>query len=221
MHTNVKRLQTVNNKVKEIIIEKQLKSVPQIIAVSKTFSLNQITPLLDFGHLHFGENKVQEADHKWKDVKKKYKNVQLHMLGKLQTNKAKIAVKIFDYIHSLDNAKLASKICQFEKELNKKVYLFIQVNIAEETQKSGILIKDLQNFYDYCTKELSLNIIGLMCMPPADLDPKNYFMMLKKNSEILDLKNLSMGMSNDFEQAIICGSTHLRLGSIIFGARST
>jgi hypothetical protein len=221
MHVVVKRLQTVNNKVKEIISEKQLKTAPQIIAVSKTFSLNQITPLLDFGHLHFGENKVQEADHKWKDVKKKYKNVQLHMLGKLQTNKAKIAVKIFDYIHSLDNAKLASKICQFEKELNKKVYLFIQVNIAEETQKSGILIKDLQNFYDYCTKELSLNIIGLMCMPPADLDPKNYFTMLKKNSEILDLKNLSMGMSNDFEQAIICGSTHLRLGSIIFGARST
>jgi len=221
MHVVVKRLQTVNNKVKEIISEKQLKTAPQIIAVSKTFSLSQITPLLDFGHLHFGENKVQEADHKWKDVKKKYKNVQLHMLGKLQTNKAKIAVKIFDYIHSLDNAKLASKICQFEKELNKKVYLFIQVNIAEETQKSGILIKDLQNFYDYCTKELSLNIIGLMCMPPADLDPKNYFTMLKKNSEILDLKNLSMGMSNDFEQAIICGSTHLRLGSIIFGARST
>ncbi len=221
MHVVVKRLQTVNNKVKEIISEKQLKTAPQIIAVSKTFSLSQITPLLDFGHLHFGENKVQEADHKWKDVKKKYKNVQLHMLGKLQTNKAKIAVKIFDYIHSLDNAKLASKICQFEKELNKKVYLFIQVNIAEEIQKSGILIKDLQNFYDYCTKELSLNIIGLMCMPPADLDPKNYFTMLKKNSEILDLKNLSMGMSNDFEQAIICGSTHLRLGSIIFGARST
>ena len=221
MHVVVKRLQTVNNKVKEIISEKQLKTAPQIIAVSKTFSLSQITPLLDFGHLHFGENKVQEADHKWKDVKKKYKNVQLHMLGKLQTNKAKIAVKIFDYIHSLDNAKLASKICQFEKELNKKVYLFIQVNIAEEIQKSGILIKDLQNFYDYCTKELSLNIIGLMCMPPAELDPKNYFTMLKKNSEILDLKNLSMGMSNDFEQAIICGSTHLRLGSIIFGARST
>ncbi len=221
MHVVVKRLQTVNNKVKEIIGEKQLKTAPQIIAVSKTFSLSKITPLLDFGHLHFGENKVQEADYKWKDVKKKYKNVQLHMLGKLQTNKAKIAVKIFDYIHSLDNAKLASKICQFEKELNKKVYLFIQVNIAEEIQKSGILIKDLQNFYDYCTKELSLNIIGLMCMPPADLDPKNYFTMLKKNSEILDLKNLSMGMSNDFEQAIICGSTHLRLGSIIFGARST
>ncbi len=220
MHVNVKRLQTVNNKVKEIIDKKQLKTVPQIIAVSKTFSLNQITPLLEFGHLHFGENKVQEADHKWKDVKKKYQNLKLHMLGRLQTNKAKIAVKIFDYIHSLDNAKLASKIAQFEKELNKKVKLFIQVNIGEETQKSGILIKDLQNFYDYCNRELSLKIIGLMCIPPADVDPKNYFIMLKKNSEILNLKNLSMGMSNDFEQAINCGSTHLRLGSVIFGART-
>jgi len=221
MHASIKRLQKVNNKVKEIVNKKQLKTVPQIIAVSKTFPLSQITPLLDYGHFHFGENKVQEADHKWKDVKKKYKNVQLHMLGKLQTNKAKIAVKIFDYIHSLDNAKLASKIAQFEKELNKKIKLFIQVNIAEETQKSGILVKDLQNFYDYCSKELSLNIIGLMCMPPADLDPKNYFIMLKKNSEILNLKDLSMGMSNDFEQALICGSTYLRLGTIIFGERSS
>ena len=142
------------------------------------------------------------------------------MLGKLQSNKAKIAVKIFDYIHSLDNAKLASKIQQFEKELNKKVKIFIQVNIGEENQKSGILIKDLENFYYYCTKELSLNIIGLMCIPPADLDPINYFTMLKKNSEILNLKDLSMGMSDDFEKAIICGSTYLRLGSIIFGERS-
>ena len=220
MHVNVKRLQTVNNKVKEIIDKKQLKTVPQIIAVSKTFPLSQITPLLNYGHFHFGENKVQEADHKWKDVKKKYQNLKLHILGRLQTNKAKIAVKIFDYIHSLDNAKLASKIAQFEKELNKKVKLFIQVNIGEETQKSGILIKDLQNFYDYCNRELSLKIIGLMCIPPADVDPKNYFIMLKKNSEILNLKNLSMGMSNDFEQAINCGSTHLRLGSVIFGART-
>ena len=221
MHVNVKRLQTVTSKVKEITNKKQLKTAPQIIAVSKTFSSSQIIPLLDFGHIHFGENKVQEADHKWPDIKKNYNGVQLHMLGKLQTNKAKIAVKIFDYIHSLDNAKLASKIAQFQKELNKKVKLFIQVNIGEENQKSGILIKDLQNFYDYCSKELSLNIIGLMCLPPADVDAKNYFIMLKKNSEILNLKDLSMGMSNDFEQAIICGSTHLRLGSIIFGARST
>ena len=220
MHVSVKNLQTVNNKVKEIVNKKQLKTVPQIIAVSKTFQLSQIIPLLDSGHLHFGENKVQEANDKWKDVKKKYQNIQLHMLGKLQSNKAKIAVKIFDYIHSLDNAKLASKIQQFEKELNKKVKIFIQVNIGEENQKSGILIKDLENFYYYCTIELSLNIIGLMCIPPVDLDPINYFTMLKKNSEILNLKDLSMGMSDDFEKAIICGSTYLRLGSIIFGERS-
>ena len=221
MHVNVKRLQIVMNQIKEIINKKQLKTTPQIIAVSKTFSLSQITPLLDFGHLHFGENKVQEADQKWKDVKKKYSNLQLHMLGKLQTNKAKIAVKIFDYIHSLDNAKLATKIAQFEKELNKKVKLFIQVNIGEENQKSGILIKDLNNFYDYCSKELSLNVIGLMCMPPVDLEVKNYFMLLKKNAEVLNLKDLSMGMSNDFEEAVISGSTYLRLGSIIFGERAT
>jgi len=220
MHVSVKSLQTVNNKVKEIVNKKQLKTVPQIIAVSKTFKLSQIIPLLDSGHLHFGENKVQEANDKWRDVNKKYQNIQLHMLGKLQSNKAKIAVKIFDYIHSLDNAKLASKIQQFEKELNKKVKIFIQVNIGEENQKSGILIKDLENFYYYCTKELSLNIIGLMCIPPVDLDPINYFTMLKKNSEILNLKDLSMGMSDDYEKAIICGSTYLRLGSIIFGERS-
>ena len=221
MHVNVKRLQIVIDQIKEIINKKQLKTTPQIIAVSKTFPLSQIIPLLDYGHIHFGENKVQEADQKWKDVKKKYNNLQLHMLGKLQTNKAKIAVKIFDYIHSLDNAKLATKIAQFEKELNKKVKLFIQVNIGEENQKSGILIKDLNNFYDYCSKELSLNVIGLMCMPPVDLEVKNYFMLLKKNAEALNLKDLSMGMSNDFEEAVISGSTYLRLGSIIFGERAT
>ena len=221
MHVNVKRLQIVIDQIKEIINKKQLKTTPQIIAVSKTFPLSQIIPLLDYGHIHFGENKVQEADQKWKDVKKKYNNLQLHMLGKLQTNKAKIAVKIFDYIHSLDNAKLATKIAQFEKELNKKVKLFIQVNIGEENQKSGILIKDLNNFYDYCSKELSLNVIGLMCMPPVDLEVKNYFMLLKKNAEVLNLKDLSMGMSNDFEEAVISGSTYLRLGSIIFGERAT
>ena len=154
MHNIVKNLLDIQNNIKVNLEKSNINKQPKIIAVSKTFPLSQITPLLDYGHFHFGENKVQEADHKWKDVKKKYKNIQLHMLGKLQTNKAKIAVKIFDYIHSLDNAKLASKIAQFEKELNKKVKLFIQVNIGEEIQKSGIVIKDLQNFYDYCTKEM-------------------------------------------------------------------
>ena len=221
MHVSVKRLQTVNNKVKEIIDKKQLKTTPQIIAVSKTFSLNQITPLLEFGHFHFGENKVQEADHKWKDVKKKYKNLQLHMLGKLQTNKAKIAVKIFDYIHSLDNAKLASKISQFEKELNKKIKLFIQVYIAEENQKTGITLNDLNTFYNYCTQDLSLNIIGLMCLPPINSKSQEYFQILRENSEKLKLKNLSMGMSTDYEDAILYGSTHIRIGTAILGKRNT
>tara|TARA_Y100000590_G_scaffold20068_1_gene23450 strand:+ start:3031 stop:3699 length:669 start_codon:yes stop_codon:yes gene_type:complete len=220
MHNNVKRLNSVKNKIKEILSEKQLKTKPEVIAVTKTFDLNHIIPLLDIGHIHFGENKIQEAEPKWLDVKKKYKNLQLHMIGKLQTNKAKKAVKIFDYIHSLDNAKLASKISQFEKELNKKVKIFIQINVAEESQKSGILLNDLNNFYNYCTKDLSLNVIGLMCLPPIDSDTQIYFKLLKKNSEILNLKDLSMGMSSDYDQAILYGSTYLRIGTAIFGQRT-
>ena len=220
MHINVKRLNNVKNKVKEILDRKQLKTEPKIIAVTKTFSLDKITPLLDFGHIHFGENKVQEAELKWLNVKKNYKNIQLHMLGKLQSNKAKKAVSLFDYIHSLDNAKLASKISQFEKELNKKVKVFIQINIGEENQKSGILLNDLDNFYKYCIKDLSLNIIGLMCLPPANLNPQEYFQILKKSSEKLNLKNLSMGMSNDYEEAIKYGSTFVRLGTAILGNRN-
>ena len=219
MHINVKRLNFVKNKVKEIYQKKQLKTAPQIIAVTKTFSLNEINPLLENGHIHFGENKIQETESKWENVRLKYQNLQLHMLGKLQTNKAKKAVKLFDFIHSLDNAKLAQKLNQFENELNKKIKLFIQVNVGDENQKNGIMISDLKNFYNYCTKELSLNVIGLMCLPPIDQDSQNYFELLKKNSELLQLKNLSMGMSADYEQAILCGSTHLRIGSAIFGER--
>ena len=173
------------------------------------------------GHIHFGENKIQEAESKWLDVKNKYKNLQLHMVGKLQSNKAKKAVILFDYIHSLDNTKLATKLSQYEKELGKKTKLFIQVNIAEEGQKSGILLNDLNRFYNLCTKELSLNIIGLMCMPPINSDSNKYFKILKKASEKLNLTNLSMGMSADYGQAILSGSTYLRLGTAIFGARST
>ena len=143
------------------------------------------------------------------------------MIGKLQSNKAKKAVKIFDYIHSLDNAKLASKISQFEKELNKKIKLFIQVNLAEESQKSGILLNDLNNFYSYCKKELLLNVIGLMCLPPIESNSQEYFKILKNTSEKLNLKDLSMGMSSDFEQAIVNGSTYLRLGTIILGQRNS
>ena len=219
MHIIVTKLNTVKNKVKEIIYKKQLKTEPKIIAVTKTFPIDKINPLLESGHIHFGENKIQEAETKWLGIKDKYQNLQLHMLGKLQTNKAKKAVKLFDYIHSLDNPKLASKISQFEKELKKKLKLFIQVNIGDENQKSGIPIKDLDNFYYYCTQELKLNIIGLMCLPPLDSDPQKYFKLLKKNSELLNLKDLSMGMSADYEQAILEGSTFLRLGSIIFGER--
>ena len=220
MHTCSQRLDLIKNKVKEIIDKKQLKTVPNIIAVTKTFSLNTITPLLEMGHIHFGENKIQEAESKWIGVRNKYSNLQLHMVGKLQSNKAKKAIKLFDYIHSLDSVKLATKICQYEKELNKKIKLFIQVNIAEEHQNSGILLHDLDKFYNYCTKELSLNIIGLMCLPPINNNSSQYFKILKKKSEELNLTDLSMGMSSDYEQATSNGSTFLRLGTIIFGERN-
>ena len=219
MHTSLQKLNLVKNKVNEIIDRKQLKTNPQIIVVTKTFPLSAVTPLIESGHIHFGENKVQEAEHKWIGVKNKFSNLKLHMIGKLQSNKAKKAVKIFDYIHSLDNAKLASKIYQYEKELNKKIKLFIQVNLADENQKSGILLNELNNFYNYCTKDLLLNVIGLMCLPPFESNSEEYFKMLKKVAEKLNLKELSMGMSSDFEQAIINGSTYLRLGTIILGER--
>ena len=220
MHTCEQRLNFVKNKVKEVVDKKQLKTTPQIIAVTKSFPLNKVTPLLEIGHIHYGENKIQEAESKWINVKKKYKNLQLHMLGKLQSNKAKKAVKLFDYIHSLDNAKLATKLKQYEKELGIKTKLFIQVNIAGESQKSGILLNDLDRFYNFCTKELSLNIIGFMCLPPINSDSNKYFQILKKTSEKLNLTDLSMGMSADYDQAILNGSTYLRLGTAIFGART-
>ena len=220
MHSNSDKLTLLKNKVKEIVNEKQLKNDPKIIVVTKTFSLNKITPLLDSGHLHFGENKIQEAENKWSEVKKRYKNLQLHMIGKLQTNKAKKAVKLFDYIHSLDNKKLALKLSQHENELNKKCKFFIQVNLADEDQKSGIMLNHLSDFHKYCAKELSLNIIGLMCLPPANSKSDKYFKLLKKTAEQFNLKDLSMGMSSDFEAAILNGSTYLRLGTVILGERN-
>jgi len=220
MHTCLQKLVLVKNEINEIINQKQLQINPKIIVVTKTFSINNITPLLESGHIHFGENKVQEAENKWADVKNHFKDLQLHMIGKLQSNKAKKAVKLFDYIHSLDNAKLASKLSQHQKELNKKIKLFIQVNLTQEHQKSGIILNDLNNFYNYCTKELSLNIIGLMCLSPINYNSQKYFRILKIAAEKLNLKDLSMGMSSDFKQAILNGSTFLRLGTIIFGKRS-
>ena len=221
MHTTLEKLSRVKNKVNEIISKKQLKTKPKIVVVTKTFPLNKIIPLLENGHIHYGENKIQEAENKWIDTKNRYKNLQLHMIGKLQTNKAKKAVKLFDYIHSLDDDRLALKLSHHEKELNKKVKLFIQVNLAEEPQKSGIMFNDLNNFYNYCTKDLSLNVIGLMCMPPVDSNSQEYFKKLKKAAEQLNLEDLSMGMSSDYEQAILSGSTYLRLGTIILGERNS
>ena len=221
MHTTLEKLSRVKNKVNEIISKKQLKTKPKIVVVTKAFPLNKIIPLLENGHIHYGENKIQEAENKWIDIKNRYKDLQLHMVGKLQSNKAKKAIKLFDYIHSLDNDKLALKLSHHEKELNKKVKLFIQMNLAEEPQKSGIMFNDLNNFYNYCTKDLSLNVIGLMCIPPVDSNSQEYFKKLKKVAGQLNLEDLSMGMSSDYEQAILSGSTYLRLGTTILGERNS
>ena len=219
MHTVLDQFIFVRNKVSDIINKKQLKTNPKIIVVTKTFPLENITPLLKNGHLHYGENKVQEAELKWGDTKGKYKDLKLHMVGSLQGNKAKKAVKLFDYIHSLDNEKLARKIFEYQNELNKNTKLFIQVNIGEEKQKSGIMLSELKGFFSFCTKELSLNIIGLMCLPPNNSNSQDYFSLLKKSADDLNLKELSMGMSSDFDKAILHGSTYLRIGTTIMGER--
>ena len=221
MHQSLQKLNSIENKISEILVKKQLKINPKIIAITKTFPISVISPLLESGHIHYGENKIQEAENKWEGIKEKYQNVALHMVGKLQSNKAKKAIQLFDYIHSLDNLKLAKLLSRFENELNKKVKIFIQVNIAEENQKTGIRLNELENFYNCCKKDLNLNIIGLMCIPPIDSDSSKYFKILKQYSLKLNLNDLSMGMSNDYEQAILCGSTYLRLGTVIFGERST
>ena len=191
-----------------------------IIAVSKTFSLDKIKPLVDFGHNHFGENKVQEAKGKWLNIRQNNPNLQLHMLGKLQTNKAKDAVQLFDYVHSIDNEKLANAIAKYENLLGKKNKYFIQVNIGNESQKSGINIDKLSDFYLFC-KKISLNIIGLMCIPPNNDNSKKYFIKLSNLNKFLKLNQISMGMSADYLDAIQCGSTFVRIGSAIFGDRAT
>jgi pyridoxal phosphate enzyme (YggS family) len=190
------------------------------VAVSKTFSYEHIKPLVDYGHNHFGENKVQEAQGKWSEIKKIQPNVKLHMIGKLQSNKAKEAVKLFDYIHSVDSPKLASLLAKFQNNINKKLSYFIQVNIGNETQKSGIGIKALDEFFYYCTKELKLNIIGLMAIPPNDGKETFHFKNLMELNKLLGLKELSMGMSKDFKEALKYEATFIRIGSSIFGNRS-
>ncbi len=191
-----------------------------IIAVSKTFSLNYIMPLVEYGHIHYGENKVQEAYSKWNDLKKQNQNLQLHMVGKLQSNKAKDAVKLFDYIHSLDSQKLADVLSKCQSKLNKQLKHFIQVNIGNEIQKSGIPVADLDAFYNYCTKEARLKVIGLMIIPPNDDNTEKYFKSLSQLNNSLALKELSMGMSADYLDAVKHGATFVRIGSSIFGSRS-
>jgi pyridoxal phosphate enzyme (YggS family) len=191
----------------------------KIVAVSKTFSYDRISPLVDYGHLHFGENKVQEAQSKWIDIKKNNPNLNLHMIGKLQSNKAKEAVKLFDYIHSLDSQKLANTLAKQENNLNRKLKYFIQVNIGNETQKSGIGINLLDDFYYYCVKDLKINIVGLMAIPPIDGKADDYFKKLMELNKLLGLKELSMGMSSDFKVALKYESTFVRIGSNIFGSR--
>ncbi len=192
--------------------------MPQIIAVSKTFKIDHILPLIEYGHFHYGENKVQEAYDKWSQIKEKNKNIKLHLIGRLQTNKVKLAVKLFDFIHSLDSKKLANKISLQEKEQNLKTKLFIQVNIGDEEQKSGISKNELLDFYSYC-KSLNLDIIGLMCIPPINQDSSKYFAEMKNLSKKLNLNELSMGMSSDYVNAVENRSTFIRVGSKIFGQR--
>ena len=192
----------------------------KIIAVSKTFTYDDISPLVDHGHLHFGENKVQEAQSKWSDIKKNRSDINLHMIGKLQSNKAKDAVKLFDFIHSLDNQKLASILAKQENISNKKLKYFIQVNIGNENQKAGIGINLLDDFYYYCVKELKINIIGLMAIPPNNNQAENYFKKLMELNKLLGLKELSIGMSTDFKIALNYEATFVRIGSSIFGTRS-
>ncbi len=191
-----------------------------IIAVSKTFNLEHIRPLIEYGHVHFGENKVQEATTKWFEQKEKNPNLKLHMIGKLQSNKAKDAVKLFDYIHSLDNQKLADVLAKHQKNINRNLQYFIQVNMANEIQKSGIPVNELDAFYNYCVKEINLKIIGLMIIPPIDQNAEKYFKSLNELNKSLALENMSMGMSADYVEAINHGANFVRIGSSIFGSRS-
>ena len=208
------------NKINSNIKKLQPKNPVNIVAISKTFSFDYVKPLIDFGHNHFGENKVQEAHQKWSEIKQRNKNLKLHMVGKLQSNKAKNALDLFDYIHSLDTQKLADIFCNGEKNNGKKINYFIQVNIGSELQKSGIPIGEVEQFYDYCSKECKLNVLGLMIIPPNDNDPKKYFEQLNVLNKSLGLKDLSMGMSSDYETAINFNATYVRIGSLIFGSRS-
>ncbi len=218
MHSTVKNLLEIQNNIKVHLSELNIKNHPKIIAVSKTFKINKILPLIEHGHIDFGENKVQEAVEKWTDIKDNNSQIKLHMIGKLQTNKVKFAVQIFDYIHSVDSERLAKKIADEQNKINKKIKIFLQVNIGDENQKSGINKNDVRQLVSYC-KEIGLDLIGLMCIPPINIDPTDYFEEMSKLNKALGFTELSMGMSSDFLIAAKYLSTYLRVGSGIFGQR--
>ena len=219
MHYSVKNLDVIKNNIKNKLNDIKKSDRPNIIAVSKTFAMDKINPLIESGHLDFGENKVQEALDKWSDIKLKNNNIKLHLIGKLQTNKVKHAVKIFDYIHSVDNEKLAKKISDELNKNQRNIKIFLQVNIGQENQKSGVDVDNLENLFLYC-KKINLEVIGLMCIPPIGVDSKEYFKKMRDLNNNLMLKDLSMGMSSDYLKAIEYSSTYLRIGTSIFGARS-
>ena len=219
MDHSVQNLINIKNNINSNLDILKINKSPNIIAVSKTFNLDKILPLIEYGHLDYGENKVQEAIEKWSNLKQKNSNLKLHLIGKLQTNKVKSAVKIFDYIHSVDNEKLAKKICDEQKKIYKKINIFIQVNLGNEIQKSGISKQELPNLINYC-KSIDLNVLGLMCIPPISVDPENYFKEMSSLNKSFNFNELSMGMSGDYLKAIEHFASYLRIGSSIFGKRS-
>ena len=219
MHNTVQNLIEIENKIKSNLSDLAINNLPKIIAVSKTFKIEQILPLIDYGHINFGENKVQEATEKWTKIKTGNSKIKLHMIGKLQTNKVKFAVKLFDYIHSVDSEKLAKKIADEQAKINKNIKIFIQVNIGDENQKSGIVISQLKKLVTSC-KEINLEILGLMCIPPSNIDSSSYFKKMYLLNNDFNFLELSMGMSSDYLQASQNSATFLRIGSSIFGSRS-
>ena len=218
MHITIQNLIKIENQIKLNLTNLKVVNLPKIIAVSKTFKIDKILPLIDYGHIDFGENKIQEAVDKWTDIKSNNLNIKLHMIGKLQTNKVKNAVKLFDYIHSVDNEKLAKKIADEQEKIRKKVKIFIQVNIGNEKQKSGIKKNELGDLISYC-KKINLDVVGLMCLPPADIDSSFYFNEMNLLNTSFGLSELSMGMSSDYIEASKNSASYLRIGSSIFGKR--
>ena len=219
MHNTVQKYKDIISAINRKIEEQKIFLTPKVIAVSKTFKLEKILPLIEYGHLDYGENKVQEAIDKWLDIKSKNQNIKLHLIGKLQTNKVKHAIKIFDYIHSVDSEKLAKKIADEQQKQNKNLKLFIQVNIGDEDQKAGVKVSQVEDLITF-SKKLNLNIIGLMCIPPANEEPDEYFKQIKLLNKKFDLAEISMGMSSDYLKAVENSSSYLRIGSSIFGERN-